>query len=94
MKNLLLEFGRVQERYVLHCDNQSAIYLAKNPTFHSRTKHINYHYHWIRNALEDEELQLEKVHTNDNWSHMMTNAISAKKLTDGCRRVGLLIPLN
>ena len=66
MKNLLHELGHVQERYVLHCGNQSAIHLAKNPTFHSQTKHIGYRYHWIRNALEDEELQLEKAHTDDN----------------------------
>jgi len=47
MKNLLYELGHVQERYVLNCDNQSAIHLAKNITFHSRTRHIDYRYHWI-----------------------------------------------
>jgi len=90
----LHDLGHVQERYVLHCDNQSAIHLTKNPTFHSRTKHIDYRYHWILNALEDGELQLEKVHTNDNWSDMLTKTISDKKLTDYCMGVGLLIPLN
>ena len=88
------ELGHVQERYVLHCDNQSAIHLPKNPTFHFRTKHIDYRYHWIRNALEDEELQLEKVHTDDNWSDMMTKAISAKKLIECCGAAELSIPLN
>ena len=45
MKNMLQELGIDQDRYVLKCDNQSAIYLAKNSTFHSRTKHIDIRYH-------------------------------------------------
>ena len=40
MKNFLIELGMKQEIFVLHCDNQSAIHLAKNATYHSRTKHI------------------------------------------------------
>jgi len=43
--------------------------------------------------LEDEELQVEKVHTDDNWFDMIIKAISAKKLTNCCRGVGLLILL-
>ncbi|MCO5599464.1 hypothetical protein L7F22_053568 [Adiantum nelumboides] len=33
---------------VLHCDSQSAITLAKNPVFHSKTKHIEVQYHAVR----------------------------------------------
>jgi len=40
--------------------------LVKNPTFHSRSKHIDVRYHWIRDALDAKLLELEKVHTNDN----------------------------
>jgi len=93
MKNLLHELGHVKERYVIHCDNQSAIHLTKNPTFQSQTKHIDYRYYWIRNTLEDEELQQEKVHINDNWSDMVSKAISTKKLTDCCGGAELSIPL-
>jgi hypothetical protein len=32
----------------LYCDNQSAIRLAENPIFHTRTKHVEVHYHFIR----------------------------------------------
>jgi len=32
----------------IFCDNLSSIRLAKNPIFHARTKHIEVHYHYIR----------------------------------------------
>jgi len=51
MKNFLKELSFKQEKYNLHYDNQNAIDLSKNATFHLRTKHIDVRYHWIRDAL-------------------------------------------
>ncbi|KAL5567911.1 hypothetical protein UlMin_024486 [Ulmus minor] len=39
----------------LYCDNQSAIRLAENPVFHARTKHVEVHYHFIREKVLQEE---------------------------------------
>ena len=33
---------------ILCIDNQSAIKLCKNPEYHKRTKHIDVHYHYVR----------------------------------------------
>jgi hypothetical protein len=56
MKKFLKELGLQQERYLLYRDNQSAIHLSKNLTFHSRSKHIDVRYHWIRDALNEKLL--------------------------------------
>ncbi|KAL4016323.1 hypothetical protein IC575_023971 [Cucumis melo] len=45
MKRFIQKLGFKQQRYVIYCDNQSAIHLVKNATFHSRTKHIDVRYH-------------------------------------------------
>ncbi|KAK9665101.1 hypothetical protein RND81_14G090300, partial [Saponaria officinalis] len=82
LKNFSLELGQKQEKYILFCDNQSAIHLAKNPAYHSRSKHIDVRYHWIREVVEEKRLQLDKIHTDDNWSDMMTKTISVKKFDD------------
>lgn len=84
MKKFLQELGQNQESYVLHCDSQSAIHLSKNSTYHSRSKHIDVRYHWIRDVLENKLLKVEKVHTNENGADMMTKPLSKEK-TEFCK---------
>ena len=40
IKNFLIELGMKQDKFLLHCTNQSAKHLAKNAAYHSPTKHI------------------------------------------------------
>ncbi|XP_031252306.1 uncharacterized protein LOC116110236 [Pistacia vera] len=42
---------------VLHCDNQSAIAMSKNPVLHGRTKHIRIKYHVVREAEQNGEVK-------------------------------------
>lgn len=79
MKRFLQELGQEQQKYILHCNSQSAIHLSKNLTFHSRSKHIDVRYHWTRDVLETKQLQLEKIHTDDNCSDMMTKNLPRDK---------------
>ncbi|GJU84542.1 putative RNA-directed DNA polymerase [Tanacetum coccineum] len=80
LKRFLQELGFKQQRYAVLCDNQSTIHLAKNSMFHKRTKHIDIRYHWIRDAIEDGMFELNKVHTDDNASDMLTKAVAREKL--------------
>ena len=75
MKNFLQELGHKQEKYNLFCDNQSAIHLAKNSRFHSRTKFNGVRYHWIREVVSSKLLQLEKIHIDKNGVDMMTKVL-------------------
>jgi len=64
LQRFLDELGKKQELSRLYNDSQSAIHLAKNSSFHSKTKHIQLKYHFIWLALEDGQLKLEKIHTS------------------------------
>lgn len=63
----------------LGCDSQSAIHLAKNQVHHARTKHIDVRYHFVRNVVEEGDISLTKVHTNENMANMLTKVVTASK---------------
>ncbi|MCO5562441.1 hypothetical protein L7F22_016069 [Adiantum nelumboides] len=69
---LVVDLGVKVDMSELYCDSQSAIQLAKNPVFHSKTKHIDVKYHFIRKVLEDKQIQLMKIHTKDNPADLLT----------------------
>jgi hypothetical protein len=58
--------GLVQQAVRLDYDNQSEILLAKNPTYYSKTKHIDVQYHFVRDMVEENKVLLEKVDTLKN----------------------------
>ena len=94
LRKFTIELGMKQEKYVLFCDNQSAIHLSKNSSFHSRSKHIDVRYHWILDALDSKLMELEKIHTDDNGSDMLTKVLPRGKF-EFCRAVvGLALPSN
>jgi hypothetical protein len=53
---LCLGIGLVQKALRLDCDSQSAIFLAKNPAYHSKTKHIDFQYHFVRDMVEEKKV--------------------------------------
>ena len=84
LKKFVNELGFEQDKYVLFCDNQSAIHLSKNASFHCSSKHIDVRYHWIRDVLNSKQMQLEKVHTNDNGADKLTKVVMKEKLNVCC----------
>ncbi|KAJ0890739.1 putative RNA-directed DNA polymerase [Helianthus annuus] len=80
LKNFLKEPGKEQVDCALFCDNQSAIHLAKNPVFHSKTKHIQLRYHFIRDQVSDGTLKLKKIKGTENPADMLTKVVTLEKL--------------
>ena len=89
LKRFFKEVGLKQDKFVILCDSQSAIHLSKNPSFHSKSKHIQIRYHWIRDTLEDKQLFLEKVSTEENGADMLTKTLPRGKHEACCFISGL-----
>ena len=53
LRLLLSELKQSQEKTTIYCDNKSTICLSMNPEFHSRTKHIDIRYHYIREVINN-----------------------------------------
>jgi hypothetical protein len=80
VKGFLGEFGRMQDKVKVLCDSQSVIHLARNPTYHSKTKHIVIKYHFVRQVIDEGGVALEKVHTQENCANMFMKPVLLEKL--------------
>ena len=59
LNRLISELKGVEERPMkLLMDNHSAITLSKNPVHHNHTKHIDTHYHFIRQCVEEKWIEV------------------------------------
>ena len=80
LRRILEDIGEKQEEATeLFCDNKSAIAMAKNPCFHSRSRHIAIKYHFIREAIEDGEVQLNYCKTEEQVADIFTKALPIAK---------------
>jgi hypothetical protein len=80
LNGLLGEFGRMQNNIIVFCDSQSAIHLATNPVYHSKMKHIDIKYHFVRQVIDGGGVDLKKVHTQENCADMFTKPMLLEKL--------------
>ncbi|KAL8104369.1 hypothetical protein AgCh_028540 [Apium graveolens] len=58
MKNQLLDYRLDYSSIPIYYDNQSAIAMTGNPVHHSMTKHISIRYHFIREHVEADTVEL------------------------------------
>ena len=87
---LLEEMTKVQKPSVIYEDNQGAILLAKNRKVVLRTKHINIPHHFLRDMVEDKDIYIQYIQSEDNPEDIMTkNTLEAyfskhtKRITEG-----------
>ena len=89
LQRLMEELGKKHMCNTLWSDSQSAVHLARNVAFHSRTKYIQLRYHFICSALDEEQLKLEKIDGAKNPADMFTKVVSRDKLSFCCNLVKL-----
>jgi hypothetical protein len=59
----------------VYCDNRSAIYLAHNPTFHERSKHIEIDCHVVREKIQKGIIHLLPVSSSSQLANVFTKAL-------------------
>ncbi|GKD02318.1 hypothetical protein Tco_1177292, partial [Tanacetum coccineum] len=62
MKSQLTDYDIIYEK-VIFCNNRSTIAISNNPVLHSRTKHIDIRYHFIRDHIIKGDIELHFILT-------------------------------
>lgn len=82
LRRILQDLGISQaEATSLFIDSQSAIKLAKNPVFHSKTKHVDTKYHHIRSLIAKDVLKPVYCPSEDQISDIFTKPLGRIKFT-------------
>jgi hypothetical protein len=75
------DFGEECTQVPLFCDSASAISVTKNPILHSKTKHIEVRYHFLRDNVEKGNIRLSFVPTQDQLADIFTKPLDQVTFT-------------
>nr|GEV36598.1 retrovirus-related Pol polyprotein from transposon TNT 1-94 [Tanacetum cinerariifolium] len=89
MRTQLQDYGFNYNKIPLYCDSQSAIAISCNPVQHSRTKHIHTRYHFIKEQVENDIIELYFVRTEYQLADMFTKALPEDRFKYLVRRIGM-----
>jgi hypothetical protein len=78
MRQTLRDYGYKLSKVPLLCDNEIAIRMADNPVEHSRTKHIDIRYHFLRDHQQRGDIEIAYVSTKEHLVDIFTKPLDEK----------------
>ena len=72
-------FDKITTPILLSCDNQGAIVLSKDSTFHMHTKHIDTCFHFIREIINNNILSISYCPTDEMIANIFTKSLARFK---------------
>jgi hypothetical protein len=85
-------FGPIPTPTTLYCDNQAAIHLATDDNYHTRTKHIDIHFHFIRQTITNGHIDIKYCPTEDMTADILTKALPKFKVALHSLTLGICCP--
>nr|GEX94633.1 retrovirus-related Pol polyprotein from transposon TNT 1-94 [Tanacetum cinerariifolium] len=89
MRTQLTDYGFYFDKIPMYCDSKATIAISCNPVQHSRTKHIDVRYHFIKEKVENGIVELFFVRTEYQLADLFTKALSEDRFKYLVRRLGM-----
>ena len=90
MQNQLADYDMVFSKTPIFCDNTSAIAISNNPVLHSRTKHIDIRYHFIRDHIQKGDIELYFISTDNQLADLFTKPFDESRFKFLITELGML----
>nr|GEZ48261.1 retrotransposon protein, putative, unclassified [Tanacetum cinerariifolium] len=89
MRSQLTDYGLGFNKIPMYCDNKSAIALCCNNVQHSRSKHIDMRYHFIKEQVENGVIELYFVNTEYQLADLFTKALGRDRIKFLINKLGM-----
>ncbi|GJX80638.1 retrovirus-related pol polyprotein from transposon TNT 1-94 [Tanacetum coccineum] len=89
MRSQLTDYGFGFNKIPMYCDNKSAIALCCNNVQHSRSKHIDIRFHFIKEHVENEVIKLYFVNTEYQLADIFTKALGRERIKFLINKLGM-----
>jgi len=63
--------------------------MVNNPTFHKQAKHIAIRWHWVRDLVQNKEIQFDSCHDPEQTADMLTKVLPHAKHKKHAQEMGL-----
>ncbi|GKF30517.1 hypothetical protein Tco_0100315, partial [Tanacetum coccineum] len=89
MRSQLTDYGLGFNKIPMYCDNKSAIALCCNNVQHSRSKHIDIRFHFIKEQVENGVVELYFVNTKYQLADIFTKALGRERIKFIINKLGM-----
>ena len=86
LSNGLTKISSLLISYIF-CDNQGSLALSKNPEMHKRSKHIDVHYHFVREKVYEDQVTISYIPSEVNTADIFTKALGKPQFLSFCSQL-------
>ena len=90
MRTQLRDYDFQYSKIPIYCDSKSAIAISCNPVQHTKTKHIDVRYHFIKDHVEQGTIELYFVSTEYQLADLFTKPLDEKSFNFLVSKLGML----
>ena len=89
IQQIVCDMGFGKKCLLVHCDNQAAVETVKKPSQHSKAKHIDIRYHFVRDLYEKGLIRVSYINTRMNPADLFTKPLVRDAIGSAKRMIGI-----
>ena len=74
----------------IYCDNLGATYVYANPKLHSKMKHVQIDFHFVKDKVADGSIRVTHVSSEDQLANALTKPLSRRRHQSLRSKLGVL----